>query len=323
MSTALAPIESLGREIKARIDAGDKALDKAEQHYIAAGIQLAEVKRRLEQTGEMRWSAFLFSHARIKRRRADDLIAIADGRITLAEHREKNRERVAAYRERKRAGVPALRNAESKGGELPPPIGAVQEEDLHAIIARQAKEIETLKRQRAKAEETIAEKEAQRRAQESRANIAARQVDDAANRAMFAEADKERLADELAALRDADEHQSGLERAEEMLLGEYYGVAETWLQHLGSDKDHPAYRHQVEAQNAFMSEDVGFADILMMIQHEAFGRLNDYFSSSCTYNGLPEQGVREPKWRSHARTLAERGHVTGTNNQEPAKGLAA
>lgn len=114
MSTALVPIETLGAEIKARVEAGDRALDKAEQHYIAAGIQLAEAKRRLEQTGEMRWSAFLFSHARIKRRRADDLIAIGQGRITLAEHREKNRERVAAHRERKRAGEAALRNAEQE-----------------------------------------------------------------------------------------------------------------------------------------------------------------------------------------------------------------
>lgn len=112
MSTTLVPIETLGAEIKARVEAGDRALDKAEQHYIAAGIQLAEAKRRLEQTGEMRWSAFLFSHARIKRRRADDLIAIGEGRITLAEHRERNRERVAAHRERKRAEGKALRNAE-------------------------------------------------------------------------------------------------------------------------------------------------------------------------------------------------------------------
>ncbi|MCO5156125.1 MAG: hypothetical protein M9945_05115 [Aquamicrobium sp.] len=322
MSTALVPIETLGAEIKARVEAGDKALDKAEQHYIAAGIQLAEAKRRLEQTKEMAWPAFLHAHCAIRRRRADDLIAIGQGRITLAEHREKNRERVAAHRERKRA-APALRNAENNVSELPPPIRAGQEEDLRAIIARQAKEIEALKRQLAKAEETIAEKEAQRRAQEGLAASMSRAAHDQSNRAMFAEADKERLADELAALRNADEYQSGLERAEEMLLGEYYGVAETWLQRLGTDEDHPAYRHRIEAHNSFVTEDIGFLDILMMIQHEAFGRLNDYFSSSCTYNGLPEQGVREPKWRSHARTLAERGHVTGTNNQEPAKGLAA
>lgn len=61
------------------------------------------------------------------------------------------------------------------------------------------KEIDAMKRRLEKAEEKIAEKEAQRAAQESRANIAARQVSDATNRAMFAEADKERLAEELEA----------------------------------------------------------------------------------------------------------------------------
>src|SRR5690606_8126798 len=50
-------------------------------------------------------------HCGIRRRRADDLIAIADGRVTLAEIREKNRERVTAHRERKKAEV-ALRHAE-------------------------------------------------------------------------------------------------------------------------------------------------------------------------------------------------------------------
>lgn len=65
-----------------------------------------------------------------------------------------------------------------------------------------AKEIEALKRKLAKAEETIAEKESQRLAQENRASIAAKQAGDAANRAMFAEADKERLAHELEDMRE-------------------------------------------------------------------------------------------------------------------------
>lgn len=64
------------------------------------------------------------------------------------------------------------------------------------------KEIEALKRKLKKAEELATEKEAQRRAQESAANIADKQARDAANRAMFAEADKERLAEEAASLRE-------------------------------------------------------------------------------------------------------------------------
>lgn len=65
-----------------------------------------------------------------------------------------------------------------------------------------AAEIEKLKRQLAKAKEDAEEKEGQRAAQEHRANIAVKQVDSATNRAMYAEADKERLASEIAALQD-------------------------------------------------------------------------------------------------------------------------
>lgn len=72
-----------------------------------------------------------------------------------------------------------------------------------------AKEIETLKRKLEKAEEKIAEKESQRRMAESEANIAAKQRDEAQNKVMYIEADKERLAEELSQL------QEELERATE------------------------------------------------------------------------------------------------------------
>lgn len=65
-----------------------------------------------------------------------------------------------------------------------------------------AREIDALKRRLLAAEGKIAEKEAQRVAQENRANIAAKQVSDATNRAMFAEADKDRLAAELEDMRE-------------------------------------------------------------------------------------------------------------------------
>lgn len=65
-----------------------------------------------------------------------------------------------------------------------------------------AKEIEALKAKLKRAEGVLADKEAQRAAQESRAAIAAKQARDAENRAMFAEADKERLTEELATLKE-------------------------------------------------------------------------------------------------------------------------
>lgn len=198
MSTALVPIEALGAEIKARIEAGDRALDKAEQHYISAGLQLAQAKERVRHTANLTWPAFLSTYCGVRRRRADELIALADGRTTLAEMREKNRDRVAAHRDRKKA-EPALRNAELPeqdvvSGAVAKPDG---DADLRAIIDRQAREIEALKRKLAKAEETIQIKEGQRHAQEALANAADRQAKDAAARAMYAEADKERLAEEL------------------------------------------------------------------------------------------------------------------------------
>ncbi len=60
-----------------------------------------------------------------------------------------------------------------------------------------AKDIETLRRKLAKAEELVLKKESQRSAQETLAAIADRQAREAATRAMFAEADKERLATEV------------------------------------------------------------------------------------------------------------------------------
>lgn len=205
----------------------------------------------------------------------------------------------------------ALSNAERQARHrerMKAKLAAVAETPLRndGRTEKLAKEIESLKRRLEKAEGKIAEKEAQRAAQESRANLAARQVSDATNRAMFAEADKERLAEEVERLRNGAGYEDGLKKAEEMLLAEYYGVAETWLHYLGTDEDHPAHRHRVEAHNAFLEDDVGFLDVMMMVQHEAFSRLTDYFSCSCTNNGLPEQGIDEPKWRKHARTLAER-----------------
>lgn len=111
--TDLVSIEALGREIKVRIEAGDKAIDKAEQHYLAAGLQLLEAHKRLKESREMNWSAFLSSHVRISDDTARNYMAIARGETTLTAIRETARLRMAASRERKkereaqRAAAPA------------------------------------------------------------------------------------------------------------------------------------------------------------------------------------------------------------------------
>ncbi|MFC7067407.1 hypothetical protein [Brucella rhizosphaerae] len=108
MANHLISIDTVGREIKARIEAGDKALDKAEQHYIAAGIQLAAAKQRLSETREMRWSAFLFSHARLSDETARKYMMLANGDTTLEEIREKNAAAVKRHREKKSASQQQL-----------------------------------------------------------------------------------------------------------------------------------------------------------------------------------------------------------------------
>lgn|GEM_PF-3270262 len=199
MTTALIPLDTLGATIRAHIEKGDASIEKAEQHYKSAGLHLAEAKARVKQTPGLTWPRFLLDHCQIRRARADELIMIADGRTTLADLRMKKAESVRATRERKREDLP-LRSGK--------PLAAITEEAASpdvlpdGEVARLKAEIETLKKKLAKAEETIAEKEAQRRTQESMALIADKQARDAANRAMFAEADKERLANELAALRN-------------------------------------------------------------------------------------------------------------------------
>lgn len=96
MANHLISIDTVGREIKARVEAGDKALDKAEQHYIAAGIQLLEAHKRLKETREMRWSAFLFSHVRLSDTHARRYMALANGDTTIEEMRETDRDRKRA-----------------------------------------------------------------------------------------------------------------------------------------------------------------------------------------------------------------------------------
>lgn len=95
---SLLPIDTLGAMIVARIERGDMAVAKAEDHYKAAGIHLLEAKARLKRPGEILWSAFLFSRCKgLCQSRAYELMAIADGRTTLEEIRSKARERKARH----------------------------------------------------------------------------------------------------------------------------------------------------------------------------------------------------------------------------------
>lgn len=108
MATSQLPLPTLGATIKAHIAAGDKAIDKAEGHYKAAGIHLKEARDRAKEEGTT-FSAFIVGHCNINSSRAYELIAIADGRTSVEELRKKKRESVR----RSRASSP-LRSGQSE-----------------------------------------------------------------------------------------------------------------------------------------------------------------------------------------------------------------
>jgi hypothetical protein len=90
-------LPSLGREGKARIEAGDKAKLRSEDMYRSAGLYLIEAKERVKRTKGITWPEFLLKYCPIGPRRADEIIMLADGRMSLEELRS-----VKAERERSR-----------------------------------------------------------------------------------------------------------------------------------------------------------------------------------------------------------------------------
>jgi hypothetical protein len=82
----------LVQTIKAHIAKGDKAADKAEQHYIAAGQHLKTLKEQHKGTWD-EWEALLKQRIGIGKSRASELMLIADGTKTLAQVRAESAER--------------------------------------------------------------------------------------------------------------------------------------------------------------------------------------------------------------------------------------
>jgi hypothetical protein len=99
--------EQRWKAVRAHIAKGDKAKDKAEQHYIAAGQYLKELKAEHGGTwGE--WEALVKEKAGIGKSRASELMQIADGRKTVEQI-------VAATTDRsqKHRALSPLRNGEN------------------------------------------------------------------------------------------------------------------------------------------------------------------------------------------------------------------
>jgi hypothetical protein len=82
--------------IKAHIERGDKAKDKAEQHYIAAGQHLKELKEQHWGDWEQ-WREKLREQVGIGPSRASELMQIADGRKTVDGIRAETAKRVMKH----------------------------------------------------------------------------------------------------------------------------------------------------------------------------------------------------------------------------------
>lgn len=200
--TALVPLDTLGAEIRARLEAGDKALGRAEDHYLAAGLQLVGARRRVEADGRS-FRDFLAEH-QIGKSRAYDLIAVAEGKKTFAGIRAKTAERVARHAERGREAMVSATNGHAVAEEpaAAQPADADELQRLRAENERLAKEIETLKKDMEKAKAELTNQKETASLNLGRAQRAEEQRDAAQRHLLYANADKDRLTAELSEARE-------------------------------------------------------------------------------------------------------------------------
>jgi hypothetical protein len=96
----------LVKAIKTLVEKGDKARDKAEQFYIAAGQHLKTLKEQCSSAAA--WEKLVKAKCGLGKSRAYELLQIGDGRTTVAKLRASTAKRVSNYR----AASP-LRNGEN------------------------------------------------------------------------------------------------------------------------------------------------------------------------------------------------------------------
>ena len=92
------PIDQRIKEIQELVKKGDKAKDKAEQYYTAAGIHLKTLKKKAPN--QAAWEQLIKSRCGLSTSRAYELIQIADGRKTVAELRLGTAARMRKHRSR-------------------------------------------------------------------------------------------------------------------------------------------------------------------------------------------------------------------------------
>jgi hypothetical protein len=96
--------DDLANKIKVSVSKGD-------QYHQTAGILLLEAKRRLPEFG-LTWPAFLVGKCQLQKSRSAELIAIAEGRTTVAEVQAKGRERAARHAAKNKAARSSVSNGE-------------------------------------------------------------------------------------------------------------------------------------------------------------------------------------------------------------------
>jgi hypothetical protein len=110
----------LTAKIKAHIAKGDQAASKSEQHYIAAGQYLKELKA--DHKGDWAgWELTLKVKIGIGKSRASELMQIADGRKTTEQVRAFTAERVRSHEARKKDSPLA-------NGETAKPLSKIEDE---------------------------------------------------------------------------------------------------------------------------------------------------------------------------------------------------
>jgi hypothetical protein len=120
------PIATLVASVKAHLAKADHSSEKAEQHFISAGLHLAELKGRykteVKASKSHTWPEYVQEKFGLGRSRADELIRIGDGRTTP----EKAKADKAASVAKSRARLKVAATVAATSPALPPPNGAIK-----------------------------------------------------------------------------------------------------------------------------------------------------------------------------------------------------
>jgi len=131
-----------GKEAKARVDQGDKSLEKDENLYRSAGVILMEAKEIVKKTKGATWPGFLLHNCNISRSRADDFVRLANGETTLEELRAKTAARRETYNQKKYGGGTCRPDGKSseKPKQKQEPVQTAEPEPPFEDIVEEARE---------------------------------------------------------------------------------------------------------------------------------------------------------------------------------------